>query len=107
VFVYATRDERVAALATDRVVRVLEVAAQERLWHDLRQIDCLLNSGVPITPEDQLGPGSEVVIRSGPLSGLKGTVVRVASGRRFVVRVDFIQRGASVLLDDSCELEPR
>ena len=25
---------------------------------------------------------------------------RIASGRRFVVRVDFIQQGASVLLDE-------
>jgi hypothetical protein len=33
-------------------------------------------------------------------SGLKGRIKRTASGRRFVVQVDFIQQGASVLLDD-------
>ena len=44
-------------------------------------------------------------ITTGPLAGLCGTVVRTASGRRFVVRVDFIQQGASVLLED-CALLP-
>jgi hypothetical protein len=32
---------------------------------------------------------------------MKGTIVRCASGRRFVVEVDFIQQGASVLMDES------
>ena len=33
-------------------------------------------------------------------AGLKGKIIRVATGRRFVVQVDFIQQGASVVLDD-------
>jgi hypothetical protein len=41
-----------------------------------------------------------VVIRSGPLAGLRGTIVEKAAKRRFVVAVDFIQRGASIVLDD-------
>ena len=36
----------------------------------------------------------EAVRRSGPLAGLKGKILRTASGRRFVVEVDFIQQGA-------------
>jgi hypothetical protein len=44
--------------------------------------------------------GAVVDITSGPLEGLRGTIIRSASGRRFVVRVDFIQQGASVLLED-------
>jgi ribosomal protein L24 len=45
-------------------------------------------------------PGDVVEISSGPLAGLTGTIVRTATARRFVVTVDFIQQGASVLLDD-------
>jgi len=41
-----------------------------------------------------------VEIQSGPLAGLRGKVLRSASGWRFVVTIDFIQQGASVLLDD-------
>jgi transcriptional antiterminator RfaH len=100
VFLFAEPEQRVAALATRRVVQSLVVRDQERLWHDLRQIDLLIASGAPITPEDRLAPGAKVRIRSGPLAGLEGKILRTASGRRFVVQVNFIQRGASVLLND-------
>jgi transcriptional antiterminator RfaH len=104
-FLLADREERVAALASDRVVNSLPVHDQARLWHDLRQIDRLVASGVPVATESRLDPGTPVEITTGPLAGLCGIVVRTASGRRFVVRVDFIQQGASVLLED-CALLP-
>jgi transcriptional antiterminator RfaH len=100
VFLLAEKEERIAALATHRVVQSIPVVDQERLWIDLAQIHRLINSGAPITPEGQLTVGTVVEIRSGPLTGLKGKIVRSATGRRFIVEVDFIQRGASVLLDD-------
>lgn len=100
VFLHADADERVLALTSNRVVQSLAVDDQLRLWRDLRQVDTLLSSGAPITPEERLAPGDSVEITNGPLAGLSGTIVRTASGRRFVVRVDFIQQGASVELDD-------
>jgi transcriptional antiterminator RfaH len=100
VFLLADRTERVTALATGRVVRTLEVFDQAELWHDLGQVYRLIASGAPITPEARLVPGAAVIIRTGPLAGLKGKILRTASGQRFVVQVDFIQQGASVLLDD-------
>jgi len=100
VFVLGSREERVTTLTTNRVVQCLEVKDQPGLWQDLRQLWRLIGSGAPITPEDRLAPGMSVQITSGPLAGLKGTILRTAKGRRFVVTVDFIQRGASVLLDD-------
>lgn len=100
VFLLADREERGTSLATGRVANALSVPDQQGLWHDLRRIDRLLASGAPVTPEERLAPGARVTIREGPLAGLEGCIVREASGRRFVVRVDFIQRGASVLLDD-------
>jgi transcription antitermination factor NusG len=99
-FLHADRDGRVAALASNRVVHSLPVPDQDRLWRDLRQVERLIATGAPLTPEARLAPGAEVEITSGPLAGLCGTVVRTTSGRRFVVRVDFIQQGASVTLDD-------
>jgi transcriptional antiterminator RfaH len=96
----ARPEERIAALATRRVVQSLEVPNQEGLWQDLQQINRLIASGVPVHPEDRLHPGATVEIRSGPLAGLRGKIVRASSGKRFVVQVDFIQKSASVLLDD-------
>ena len=60
----------------------------------------LISAGIPITPEGRLTSGMMVEITSGPLAGLKGKILRSASGQRFVVQIDFIQRGASVVLDD-------
>jgi transcription antitermination factor NusG len=100
VFLLGRRDERLVALTSNRVVHALNVADQGKLWHDLSQVWRLIESGAPITPEDHLEAGDFVEIQHGALAGLKGSILRAASGRRFVVQVDFIQRGASVLLDD-------
>ncbi len=89
-----------AALTTQRIVRSLQVADQNQLWCDLAQIHRLIRSGCALTPEERLSPGSLVEIHSGPLAGLRGKIQTNASRRRFVVEVNFIQRGASVLLDE-------
>jgi transcriptional antiterminator RfaH len=102
VFLLATRDQRVMALTTNRIVQTLTVTDQTSLWRDLRQVYRLLASGAPVAPEDRLAPGDKVEIKTGALAGLKGKILRTATGRRFVVEVDFIQRGASILLDDDC-----
>jgi len=99
-FLLAVRDERMTALATRRVVHSLDVVDQGTLWNDLIQVNRLIDTGAPITPEERLEPGALVEIAGGALAGLKGRIIRAASGRRFVVEVHFIQRGASVLLDD-------
>jgi transcription antitermination factor NusG len=104
-FLFADRDERQTALASNRVAHAIEVRDQVRLWDDLRQVNKLIGADVPVTAESQLAPGTPVEITTGPLAGLRGTVIKTASGRRFVVRVDFIHQGASVLLED-CSLLP-
>lgn len=100
VFVLGSQEERSAVLSTRRVAHCLAVADQEGLWTDLRQIQRLISLGAPISPEERLIPGKLVEIRTGPLAGLRGTILRSSSGNRFVVQVDFIQRGASVLMED-------
>jgi transcriptional antiterminator RfaH len=100
IFMLGTEEERIASLETKRVVRALPVGDQKMLWHDLGQIHRLIEAGAPITPEDRLCPGMDVEIKSGAFAGMKGKIMRTATGRRFVVQVNFIQRGASVELDD-------
>lgn len=100
VFLRADRDKRALALASNRIVHAIEAPNSSHLARDLRQIDTLLSLGAPVAPVERLGPGDEVEITSGPLAGLSGTIERLSTGRRFVVKVDFIQQGASVMLDD-------
>jgi len=100
VFLLGHERERFSALASGRVVQALRVSDQEQLGADLSQLYRLIESGLPITPEDRFAPGMAVEIRSGALAGLRGTILRTATGRRLVVQVNFIQRGASVELDD-------
>jgi transcriptional antiterminator RfaH len=99
VFLLANDAERIAALTTQRVLRAIEPPDQAGLWRDLRQVRQLVESGLPVFPEDRLAPGAPVEIKNGPLAGLRGRILSGASGRRFVVQVDFIQRGAAILID--------
>jgi transcription antitermination factor NusG len=99
VFVRVCDDERGGVFVGNRVARLAPVRDQERLWADLRNVRKLLDLGQPVSAEDHLGPGTPVAVRSGPLAGLTGTVVRAGSGHKFIVRVDLIQRGVSVVVD--------
>jgi transcriptional antiterminator RfaH len=98
-FLLGDRDQRIRALETKRVVHSLPVPGQAELWQDLGQIHRLIASGAPVTPEERLEPGALVEIRTGPLAGLRGKILRKGPRERFVVQVNFIQRGASVELD--------
>jgi hypothetical protein len=99
-FLLADAGQLLQALGTHRVARHLEVFDQNRLWQDLRRLHRLIETGLPVVPELALVPGARVEICSGPLAGLRGVIARSLSGHRFIVQVDFIQRGASVMIED-------
>jgi transcriptional antiterminator RfaH len=103
-FLLGNTEERFRSDMTNRVANAIAVPDQARLWCDLRQVKRLLDCGRPVTPEVRLTPGDTVTIQSGPLLGLTGTVVRVAGNRKLLVRVDFIQKGASIELDDGVQI---
>jgi transcriptional antiterminator RfaH len=98
-FLLGDRDQRLRALETRRVVQSLPVPGQPELWRDLGQIHRLIASGAPVTPEQRLEVGALVEIRTGPLAGLRGKIIRRGARERFIVQVNFIQQGASVELD--------
>jgi transcription antitermination factor NusG len=103
-FLKADPDQRVTALSTRRVVHSIPVGDQKRLWHDLHQLKDLLSRRVRIRTEACPPAGTIVEICSGPLTGFKGKLLGTDEGRRFVVEVDFIQQGASILLDKETEI---
>jgi transcriptional antiterminator RfaH len=104
-FLYGSQDERGRGLTTNRIARVLPVHEPERLQHDLRQIRQLIAANMPLTVESRLAPGDRVRVRFGALAGIEGTILARRGEVRLMVAVDFLQRGASVEIDDFM-LEP-
>ncbi|MBI1904254.1 MAG: UpxY family transcription antiterminator [Planctomycetes bacterium] len=104
-FLFASTDERVRALQTNRISRVLPVGDPERLEFDLRQLQRLIASDAPLTIESRLTPGRRVRIRIGVLAGLEGVVVRRQGKSRLIISVNYLQQGASVEIED-CQVEP-
>ena len=101
VFLCGSEDDRLAALKTNLVIHCLNVGEQDRLADDLNRVHLLLKSGLPLSSVEQLNPGAEAEITSGPLAGFRGTIVRHGSNSRIVVEVEFLQRGVSVEVDEA------
>lgn len=100
VFLYGDSGSRYTALTTKCVARDIEVIDGIELTRDLRRIFELNAAGVPLTRESLLQPGERVRIKSGKFRGYEGTIIRREGERRLLVAVNFLQQGASFLLDD-------
>lgn len=105
VFVQGTEEQRHQALTTNCVSRCLAVPNTAQLLHDLRQIRHLIQLNMPITIEARLAPGRRVRVKSGPMLGLEGTVLKRRGRDWLVVAVEFLGQGASVMLEDF-QVEP-
>jgi transcriptional antiterminator RfaH len=71
-----------------------------QLADELRRIHHLIRSGLPVHREAELEPGRRVRLRTGPLRGHEGILIKRHGKRHLLVAISFIQQGASVLLDD-------
>lgn len=100
VFLRGTIDSRTQALTTQCISQTIPVADVQQFLHDLRQIQLLIDAGVPLTPERRIEPGQPVRVKSGPFLGLEGLVCKRHSGDRLIVVVQFLQQGASVAVED-------
>jgi transcription antitermination factor NusG len=100
VFLYGSEEQRYRSLTTNCVSRCLQVSDGVQLAQDLRQIHQLISSEAPLTPESRIEPGMRIRVRSGPLAGLEGGVIRRRGTDRLLVIVHFLQQGASVQLED-------
>ena len=98
-FLFADREQYLAALSTKRVVRSLSVSNPDILRRDLRRLQITLDSEMAVEREPSLLPGQLVEITEGLLVGLRGTIIRSTKGQRFVVSVNFIGQGASFTCD--------
>src|SRR6266496_2635572 len=91
-YVFLRGDElvRYAALETNLVANVIPVADQAQLHEDLVQVNRLIDSGSPLTPEERLQPGAKVRVMHGTLAGLEGRVLRREKNCRIFIEVRFL-----------------
>jgi transcription antitermination factor NusG len=104
VFIWASEQQRITTLTTNRISRCLPATNGAELTEDLRRVRALISVGHPLTPESRLDSGMQVRVRSGVFAGFEGTILRRDKGVRLLVSVRFLQQGVSVELDD-CQLE--
>jgi transcription antitermination factor NusG len=105
VFFHGDEDDRVTALESNVISRILEVPDQNRLWRDLRQVDRMLCAEVEVDRADVLELGQPVDIVAGPFQGLEGVLLRRGSQMRLVVEVAFLRQAVSVEVE-SWMVEP-
>ncbi len=105
VFLFGGEEERVKALTTNRLSKVLPVVEQTQLGQDLAQVQRLIAAKAPLTVESRLTPGRPVRVKSGAFAGLEGIVLSRTKHTRLVIAVHFLQQGVSVEIDDFM-LEP-
>jgi transcription antitermination factor NusG len=105
VFIYATGDERIQALSTERIAHLFSAPDSDKVTRDLQKVHALIASGAPLTVEARLEAGRRVRVKSGSLMGLEGTILARRGEDRLVVAVEFLQQGVSVLISDF-QVEP-
>lgn len=104
VFVHGDEMARYLAVCSGCVSRTLAVPQPDLLVHDLRQLQQLIHTGAPLSPEARIESGDRVRVRNGQFAGFEGIVLRRQQQTRLIVEVRFMNQGASVVLDD-CQLE--
>jgi transcriptional antiterminator RfaH len=104
VFVFGDDDDRLQALKTNRVLALRHVAEGEKLRIDLLRFAQLIAMGAPLVPEARLVTGNRVRVKAGPFRGQEGVVLRRNGKTRLLIAVNYLQRGASLEIDD-CLLE--
>jgi len=105
VFVYGDTEDRYNSYTTNCISRDIKVTDGIQLTNDLRQLQKLILADVPLTRESKLELGQSVRIKTGAFKDFEGYIVRREGHTRLLIAVNFLQQGASVLLED-CEVEP-
>ena len=103
IFVFANEEGRYNTVSTGCVSKCIEVTEHETLLEDLKQVRALEEFGEDLQSEIRPTIGQRARIVRGPLAGkeLVGTITQVKSQHRLTILVNFLQQGASVVVDEA------
>jgi transcriptional antiterminator NusG len=99
-FVQLSYDARRAVLEVPGVVCIVGSGRDETLSADeIQALQCLMRSGLESEPHPYLTEGTAVEVIRGPLSGLRGCLIRKKNSIRLVIVVTLLKKAVSVELD--------
>jgi transcription antitermination factor NusG len=98
-FFRGSASDRLIALRSNLIVKVLDVPNQDLLARELLQLHVLQRSGASLVPCEPLAPGDAVRVIEGPFKGYTGLVVRGADRPRLVVSISILRKAVAVELD--------
>ena len=105
VFLELLPDQKRVISENDSVARLLTVHNQEEFRSQLAEIFAALESGLEVFLAPEIGTGSRVKIKAGPLRGMEATVEERYGMTTVLLRLDFIGQAAAVRLQaDELEL---
>jgi transcription antitermination factor NusG len=107
IFVRLALQNRLRVLQIPGVVRFVgfDTCAAPVPEIDIKRVREILAQGFRAEPHPYLTAGRRVRVKTGPLQGLEGIIVRRRNKVRFVVSVELIQRAIAVEVEDSCLAE--
>jgi transcriptional antiterminator RfaH len=105
VFLQAPPELRGKIYQSDYVANLLSVSDQIGFERQLADILRALETGLEITLAPEIGKGSRVKIKNGPLAGTEGWVEERYGFETVLLRLDFIGQAAAVKLS-AADLEP-
>ena len=107
VFVHLALCDRLRVLQTPSVVRLVGFGGQPAALPN-QEIEALrqgLTRDMRVEPHPYVKVGQRVRVKTGPLQGLQGILVRKKNVSRFVISLDLIMRSVAAEIDVA-ELEP-
>ena len=105
VFFNGSEEDRVEALATNRLCQIIKVVAQKTLVRELSMIQRAVQGTVSLDLYPFAAQGERCRIISGPFADLEGTVVERSRTARLVLAVDMLGQGVVMEIDADL-LEP-
>jgi transcription antitermination factor NusG len=105
VFLCVSESQRQAALMTNRVCRMIEVADQRTLLDELHALERALREGAHFDLYPFAVVGQRCRVRSGPFEGIEGTIVSRDRQLKLVLQVSLLGCGAAMEVEAGL-LEP-
>ncbi|HXT52789.1 MAG TPA: transcription termination/antitermination NusG family protein [Thermoanaerobaculia bacterium] len=99
VFFHGDLQDRLLALRSNVVAKLIPAPAPGELARELRSLWLLQMTGEPLVPHPYIAPGDEVEILAGALRGYRGVVLRDKGRYRLVVSITLLRQSVATEID--------